>query len=75
LDFNKFIDKPNKKYYFLTDFIYHNTGTNELANEATATPKMAGNKTRLRPNLSDSRPMIKAPGIHPMNNTDCDRLA
>ena len=55
--------------------IYHNTGTNELANEETATPKMAGNKTSLRPNLSDSRPIINAPGIHPINSTDCDRLA
>jgi len=55
--------------------IYHITETNELVNEATATPKIAGNKTRLRPNLSDKRPIIKAPGIHPINSTDCDRLA
>ena len=56
-------------------FIYHKTGTNELANEVAATKKTAGNKTRLRPKMSDSVPIINAPGIQPRNNIDCDRLA
>lgn len=63
------------KDYINENTIYHITETNELVNEATATPKIAGNKTRLRPNLSDKRPITKAPGIHPIKSTDCDRLA
>ena len=55
--------------------VYQKTGTKELANDVTATTKTAGNKTHLRPNLSDNLPMINAPGIHPINSIDCDKLA
>ena len=55
--------------------LYQKTGTKELANDVTATTKTAGNKACLRPNLSDSLPMINAPGIQPINSIDCDKLA
>lgn len=54
---------------------HHSTGTKELASEDTATKKTPGKRTCFLPNLSDSLPIINAPGIHPMNSMDCDRLA
>ena len=53
----------------------HNKWTKEEAKAVTATIPTAGNNILVRPNLSASRPIRKAPGIHPMNKMDWARVA
>lgn len=74
---NHFMYQSNShlKKYFQVSKTYHRACAKEEAKASTATVPTAGNNTLVLPNLSDSLPIKKAPGIQPTNRIDCARLA